>query len=259
MSTSGSVTNMGKPNNALMIYVIIVILYLEIFLFMFNTKIKNQILFCAVPVTIILFTVILKNAIGDNVKLYYKIAGLFIGIMTIITCIGILNTAITEYKTDVKSSDGETVDTKLSKDNANTVKNIRIVFITNVIITTIMGFIIDPNTANEIILIKGIFEKIAISMNIDKIPTTYDGMIDTKNAIIDFINSMGNTPLIYLLYTIVFILSPLGLIASMLKRIADELTKRPNHVFNGGIVYILSTSIYIIVESTRLSRLVIPE
>lgn len=259
MSSSGSATNMGKSDNNLMIYVIIVILYLEIFVFMFNAKIKNQILFCAVPVTIILFTVILKNAIGDSVSLYHKIAGLFIGIMTIITCIGILNTAITEYKTDVKSSDGETVDTKLSKDNADTVKNIRIVFITNVIITAIMGFIIDPNTAKEIVLIKELLEKITKSMNIDKIPTDYDGMIKTKDSIITFINSIGNTPLIYLLYIILFIMSPLGLIASMLKRIADELIKRPSHVFVGGIVYIISTSIYIIVESTRLSTLVIPE
>ncbi len=238
MSTSAPTIMKGKPDNSLMIYVIIVILYLEIFLFMFNPKINTQILFCAVPVTIILFTVILSNAIKGN---NHKIAGLFIGIMTIITCIGILNTAITKYKTDVKSSNGENIDTKLSKKNANAVENIKIVFISNVIVTTILGFIISPDTGEELKYINSIFT------------TQFNPKIS------DIINKISASFALLYSYSW-FIMAPIKYMGLLIYWLVQKLFNVTNeYKLAAGSTYVFASSMYIIFESTRLSRLVIPE
>lgn len=258
-SPPSSSINAGKSDSGLIIYVIIVILYIEIFLFMFNPKIKTQILFCSVPVTVILFVVILSNAMNKDLTVDKKLAGWFIGIITIITCVGILNTALSEHKTNVKSSTGENGETKLSKKNTKTIVNIKGAIISNLIITAIIGFIIAPDTKDQIEQIKELLVKIGTFMNIDKIPSDYSGLITSKDDIINFINAIGYAPLKYILYTFLFILAPLGLIAFGLKYLTNMLINNPNVAFYAGISYIFGSSIYIITESTRLIRVVIPE
>lgn len=234
-----------STDSSLMIYVIIVILYLEIFLFMFNPKINTQILFCAVPVTIILFTVILSNAIKGNIILNHRIVGFIIGIMAIVTCIGILNTAITKYKTDVKSSDGENVDTKLSKSNKNTVENIKIVFITNVIVTTILGFIISPDTGDEIEYIKNIYNSV------------FNAEFNSKT---DAIRTKIGALFTWLYSYSWFIMAPVKYVGLLIYWLINKLF---NIIYENklaaGATYVFASSTYIIFESTRLSRLVIPE
>lgn len=259
MPTPSTSINAVKSDSGIIIYVIIFILYIEIFLFMFNPKIKTQILFCSVPVTVILFVVILSNAMNKDLTIDKKLASLFIGIMTIITCIGILNTALSEYKTNVKSSTGEISGTKLSKKNAKTIINIKGTIISNLIITAIIGFIIAPDTKDQIDQIKELLVKIGTFMNIDKIPSDYSGLITSRDDIINFIEAIGSAPLKYLLYIISIPLILLGLIAFGLKYLTNILINNPNIAFYAGIVYIFGSSIYIITESTRLIRVVIPE
>ena len=233
-----------------MIYVIIVILYIEIFLFMFNPKIKTQILLCAVPVTTILFMVILTNAVKSK-SANLQMAGAFIGIMTIVTCIGILNTAISEYKTDVKKTDNGATGTQLSKKNEKTVKRIKGLFITNVIITAILGFMIAPDT-------QGLITKLSKSIN--TAVSIYTQFIQAKTkAINGFIHAHTKWWWIFI-YCLVFIVTlPLTLTTMILERLFDTLTDFPQQAFAVGVVYIFSSSVYIMAESTKLTRLVIPE
>jgi predicted PurR-regulated permease PerM len=165
--------------------------------------------------------------------------------MTIVTCIGILNTAITKYKTDVKSSDGENIDTKLSKNNKNTVENIKIVFITNVIVTTILGFIISPDTGEEIKYINDIYNSIFNAEFNNKT----DAIINKINAAFTWLYSYSW-----------FIMAPVKYVGLLIYWLMQKLF---NIIYENklaaGATYVLASSTYIIIESTRLSRLVIPE
>ena len=233
-----------------MIYVIIVILYIEIFLFMFNPKIKTQILLCAVPVTIILFVVILTNAVKSE-STNIQMTGAFIGIMTIVTCIGILLTAISEYKTDVKKTDNGAAGTKLSKKNEKMVKRIKGLFITNVIITAILGFMIAPDTKDLIA---------QLSKPIDAAVSTYNAYIRSKTDQINDFRGAHAGRWWKFIYGLVFIVMlPLTLTTMILEQLLNLIRKFPQQAFAVGVAYIFSSSVYIMAESTKLTRLVIPE
>lgn len=228
------------------IYVIIVILYIEIFLFMFNPKIKTQILLCAVPVTIILFTVLFKNAFQESPMSRDWMIGGFIGVMAVVTCIGILNTAIVEYNTDIKSANDKPVGTKLSKSNVSTVKTIKNLFISNIIFTALIGFIIAPDTTDQIKLIIDKF---------DLIIRTYS---EYNRSISDAIKTL-ETNYSNLYYSILLLILPFALIEIVIKYVFNMLSSKPNSVLSAGLIYIFGSSVYIMSESTRLSRLVIAE
>lgn len=249
-NTSNIPSSLDLVNKLPVIYVIIVILYIEIFLFMFNPKIKTQILLCAVPVTIILFTVILTNAVKSE-STNIQMTGAFIGIMTIVTCIGILLTAISEYKTDVKKTDNGAAGTKLSKKNEKMVKRIKGLFITNVIITAILGFMIAPDTPDLIAKLSNL---------INTAVKTYTDFIQAKTKAINEFRDAHTGRWWKFIYGLVFLVTlPLTLTAIILERLFDTLKNFPQQAFAVGVVYIFSSSVYIMAESTKLTRLVIPE
>jgi hypothetical protein len=217
---------------------------------MFNPKIKTQILLCAVPVTIILFTVILTNAVKSE-SAPLQMAGAFIGIMTIVTCIGILNTAISEYKTDVKKTDNGVAGTKLSKKNEKTVKRIKGLFISNVIITAILGFLIAPDTKDLIA---------QLSKPINDAVYAYTKFIQAKTDQINtFRRARAGWAWNFFYGLVLIVTSPLTLTTMILERLFDTLKNFPQQAFAIGMVYIFSSSVYIMSESTKLARLVIPE
>ena len=179
-------------------YCIIFILYIEIFLFMFNPKIKTQILVFAVLVTLILSFVILQNAINTNDDpIFVKYTYWAIGISSLVTCVGILLTAITEnrHKTKPKyihkvnpstgyniSAEDDTLKTfednatKLSNDNNKTVKFIKTLFISNVIVTIIIAI-----RLHSYILIKFPLDRIQNTPS--AAPTAYSFTTNLSNSL----------------------------------------------------------------------------
>ena len=152
--------------NLLLKYVVFTVLYIEILSFIFNPKIKSQMMMCAVILTAIAsisimfdfkylsrmnnvdntYTTVSKTCTGqdtictsfvrllpDFIKNQNESAplGWFIGFLGILNMIGILFLTIIEYKNDIK----------LSSRNKGKVKKIKSLFISNVVTVFAIGIL----------------------------------------------------------------------------------------------------------------------
>lgn len=155
--------------NLLLKYVVFTILYIEILAFIFNPKIKTQMMMSAVILTLIASISIMFDfkylsrftSESNGVKTYKTVSnacngtddictsfvrllpdiikrqnesaplGWFIGFLGILNMIGIMFLAIIEYNSDIK----------LSKRNKRKVKNIKSLFISNVVTVFVVGIL----------------------------------------------------------------------------------------------------------------------
>ena len=151
--------------NLLLKYVVFTVLYIEILSFIFNPRIKNQMMMCAIILTAIAsisigFDFKYLSRLNEN-KTYKTVSGIcantdeicsafvkllpdfiknqnesapigwFIGFLGILNTIGILFLTIIDYNTDIK----------LSKRNKRKVKTIKSLFISNVITVFVIGIL----------------------------------------------------------------------------------------------------------------------
>ena len=194
----------------MLIYIVFTVLYIEIFLFLFNPKIKTHMLLCALVVTAISSIVLVGDTYSiteDKIKTSSFLPdwitklpksapiALIIGISLLFTITGILFTTIIEYKAE----------SKLSKKNIYKIETIKGIYISIIITAALVGLF------------------------------SYCTLKDTNAINTTVLSELG---------------TPSDTIKSAVPKVIGFFKNRSALIF--GLVYIFSSSIYVLHESRKL-------